>query len=255
MSQQIRIGHELSIPLTKNGTKAGPPVCGKCGKSEEELRQPCVSLVHATPEGDKLIAYMARVSNPKATPDMDSAKLIGFLLRNHHWSPFEMANMAIEVNTTRDITVQIIRHRSMAFQEFSTRYADVEELEDHKECRFQDDKNRQNSFEASEQDQANVYWWNGTVALMASRAESAYREARKRGIAKEVARSILPMGLVPSKIYINGTVRSWLHYIAERTKPGVQKEHRELALAAELILAKAYPAVYAAYTTSQLKEG
>jgi thymidylate synthase (FAD) len=240
MSRSCRIGHKV---------REGDYMCQKCGRmnkgGEDRLSEPCVSLKWATPDGDKMIAHMARVSNPKATPDDPAEKLISYLLRHHHWSPFEMASMCVEINTTRDITAQILRHRSFSFQEFSTRYADVEELEDFRECRFQDDKNRQNSFEVQPgtvgaQDAA---WWDAEVKWLAEHAGNVYAAARERGIAKEVARCILPIGLIPSKLYMTGTVRSWLHYCAERMKPGVQKEHREVAEACWRILGQQFPMV------------
>lgn len=262
MSKSCRVGHDIIETGDSDSNRTiedanGEVVlsyCRKCHRGEAELEEPCISLIWATPDGDNNIAYMARVSNPKATPDMDSARLVAYLLRNHHWSPFEMANMTIEVNTTRDITAQILRHKSAAFQEFSTRYADVEELETYKECRFEDLKNRQNSFEATKEQKDTVRWWDSVVNTTASNAEHDYKEARKRGIAKEVARSILPIGLMPSKLYINGTVRTWIHYCMERTKPGVQKEHREIALAAEKLLERHFPAVFAAIVIVRAEE-
>lgn len=233
--------------------------CRKCGRGEIELEEPCVSLKWATPDGEKLLAHMARVSNPKATPDDPAERLIGYLLRNHHWSPFEMVSMCVEINTTRDITAQILRHRSFSFQEFSTRYADVEELEDFRECRFQDTANRQNSWSSEEAvkkyeevtsaDHARrevddaTRWWDSRVREASENATELYRQARDRGIAKEVARAILPIGLIPSKLYMTGTVRSWIHYCAERMKPGVQKEHREIAEAVWTLFGREFPAI------------
>lgn len=265
MSRSCRIGHELIKTGDPDAHRAicdrnGEVVlaqCRKCGRGEVELEQPCVSLKWATVDGDKMIAHMARVSNLKAKDDDPAEKLIGFLLRNHHWSPFEMASMCVEINTTRDITAQILRHRSFSFQEFSTRYADVEELEDFRECRFQDERNRQNSFAADaavdhyalvtsrdhaqqEVDDA-IKWWDEMVARHAREAQEAYKQARNRGIAKEVARAILPIGLIPSKLYMTGTVRSWITYCAERTKTGVQKEHREVAEAVWTVLGQQFP--------------
>lgn len=280
MSKSCRVGHDI----IKTGDEDARPYicdsngevvlshCRKCGRGEVELEEPCVSLVWITPDGDKQIAYMARVSNPKAKADDPAARLIAFLLRNHHWSPFEMANMAIEVNTTRDITAQILRHKSASFQEFSTRYADVEELETWKECRFQDDKNRQNSWTVEQEKERiaagargelgiaeniladDVRWWEAMVEDTSATAQVRYLAARERGIAKEVARSILPIGLMPSKLFINGTIRTWIHYCMERTKPGVQKEHREIALAAEQLLQRNYPAVYEALVIVRAEE-
>lgn len=212
------------------------------------------STIWATPNGDDLIAYMARVSNPKAQPGDPSAKLIGYLIDNHHWSPFAMCNLCVEINTTRDISAQILRHKSADFQEFSTRYADVEELLITAECRFQDDKNRQNSFEASAEDQKIVAWWDEMVQTHAVTAMASYKAARKDRVAKEVARRILPIGLVPTRLYMNGTVRTWIHYLNERTKPGVQKEHRAVALAVEHLFAANYPSVYQAVLNDRRKQ-
>lgn len=271
MSKSCRVGHDIietGDPEAQLNKAMGrwPAICDsngevvlaqcrKCGRGEVQLEEPCVSLQWVTPNADKHIAYLARVSNTKATPDQPSAKLISYLLRNHHWSPFEMASMCIEINTTRDITNQIIRHRSFAFQEFSTRYADVEVLETWRECRFQDEKNRQNSFTAEEVDgltrtrsiNEDVRWWEARIAELSATSSELYSEARRRGIAKEVARAVLPFGLLPSKIYMAGTIRSWLHYIGERTKPGVQKEHREMAVACGELLRANLPDTWAAY--------
>lgn len=225
-----------------------------------------VSTIWVTPDGDSLIAYQARVSNPKATKDDPSSRLIGYLIRNHHWSPFQMANLCVEINTTRDISAQIIRHQSAHFQEFSTRYADVESLIWFRECRFQDDKNRQNSFTADQVHDADdspdkmmaldetVAYWDALVNEARVRSEEGYAEARRRGVAKEVARTILPIGLIPTKLYMNGTVRTWMHYLFERTKPGVQKEHRDIALKIELIFKEAFPDTYEAYLAWKTEE-
>lgn len=222
---------------------------------EERTGDPAISsLIWATPDGDKMIAYLARVSNSKATPDMPSERLIGFLLRNHHWSPFAMANLCVEINTTRDISAQILRHKSADFQEFSTRYAEVEELLDIKECRFQDDANRQNSFEATPEQRAIVKMWDALVSTTSEDAKKAYQHVLSRGIAKETARCILPIGLMPTKLYMNGTVRTWIHYLTERTKPGVQKEHRAVALAAQAVFAREYPATFAAMQVHNREE-
>lgn len=227
-----------------------------------------VSKIWATPDGDQLIAYQARVSNAKATKDDPSSKLIGYLIKNHHWSPFQMANLCVEINTTRDISAQIIRHQSAHFQEFSTRYADVESLIWFRECRFQDDKNRQNSWTADELagmggqiPVVNGYavdhtmsYWDALVNEARVRSEEGYAEARKRGVAKEVARTILPIGLIPTKLYMNGTVRTWMHYLFERTKPGVQKEHRDIALKIETAFEEAFPDTYTAYHAWKTEE-
>lgn len=217
-----------------------------------------VSTIWATPNGDVNIAYLARVSNSKATPDDPGERLIGFLLRNHHWSPFEMSSLCLEIRTQRDISAQILRHRSFSFQEFSTRYAAVEELLAVTECRFQDTKNRQSSLTLAEyltdgrchEDMTDEAGAEGTAAYFDAvvnetrvRSLEAYQELLRRGVAKEVARRILPIGLMPTKLYMTGTVRSWLHYCAERVKPGVQKEHRVIAIHALNELFRNFPMV------------
>lgn len=218
-----------------------------------------VARIWATPNGDDLVAYMARVSNSKATPDDPSERLIGYLLRNHHWSPFQMVNLCLEVRTQRDISAQILRHASFSFQEFSTRYADVEELLHVTECRFQDTKNRQNSWsaeetvmhlegvasaeEAEQEVERTISYFDAVVNETVVRSMEAYRELRSRGVAKEVARRILPIGLMPTKMYMNGNARSWLTYGMERTKAGVQKEHRLPAQAMMIEFALAFPKI------------
>lgn len=207
-----------------------------------------VSTIWATPKGDQSIAYLARVSNSKAQPDDPGHKLIEYLLRNHHWSPFEMASLTLEIRTQRDISAQILRHRSFSFQEFSTRYAEVEELLAVTECRFQDTTNRQSSFTMDQltgdfvdDAEATVAYFDAVINETRTRSLEAYAELLRRGVAKEVARRILPIGLIPTKLYMNGTVRSWLHYCSERTKPGVQKEHRMIAIHALNELFMSYP--------------
>ena len=220
------------------------------------------SLIWATPEADQLVGYMARVSNSKAKPEDSAEKLIGFLIRNHHWSPFQMVNMCVEINTTRDISAQILRHQSAHFQEFSTRYADIEDLIWFRECRFQDDKNRQNSFEADAVDEmVNGYsveettsYWDALVNEAKVRGMEGYEEARRRGVAKETARAVLPFGLIPTKLYMNGTARTWIHYLSERTKPGVQKEHRDIALKILDLFKVAMPNIFTAFDTWQTEE-
>lgn len=201
-------------------------------------------LKWATPNGDDLIAHMARVSNPKAQEGDPSEKLIRYLIRHRHWSPFEMANMCVEIVTTRDIGRQILRHRSFSFQEFSGRYATYSEILDNRECRLQDSKNRQNSL--TNEDPALTVAWDAAVERIARNACADYEWAISAGVAKEVARAILPEGLVPTRMYMNGTVRSWIHYLHERTQPGVQKEHRMLALNIQEWFAQCFPMVYAA---------
>ena len=190
-----------------------------------------------------LIAYCARVSNPanqantKTTP-----KLLDYLIKHKHWSPFEMASACIEVTTTRDIARQLLRHRSFSFQEFSQRYADICDLDNDfviREARLQDPKNRQNSI-----DNDNMVledeWANKQMAVIET-AKMAYNWAIENGIAKEQARAVLPEGNTPSRLYVNGTIRSWIHYIELRSANGTQKEHMELAAAVAEAIAAIYP--------------
>lgn len=213
-----------------------------------EFIQPGVKLQWITVDAEEQIAYMARVSNPANQENYATAhKLLAYCIRNKHWSPFEMANMCVEITTTRAIARQILRHRSFSFQEFSGRYA-VQQDWMEQECRMQDPKNRQNSTNNAPYDLSD--WWT-LIAQEKVRdiAEGLYKEALARGIAKEVARSILPEGLIASKMYMNGTIRSWLHYLSVRgpEKAGAQKEHRQLALDIGTILQAQLPNVYSAY--------
>lgn len=206
-----------------------------------------MTFVAATPEGDDLIAYMARVSNPQGQDNKETApRLISYLIRNRHWSPFEMVNMTLEVVTTRDIGRQILRHRSFTFQEFSGRYAAYGELNRDRDMRYQDPTNRQSSTAPdinNPQHVLDAQWWENAIDRLVAQAEAVYAEALNRGIAKECARAVLPEGLVPTRMYMNGTLRSWIHYIDERTQPGVQLEHRWLAQRAEVLLADHFPMV------------
>lgn len=182
---------------------------------------------------EEFIAYCARVSNPGNQGNHDtSAKLIQYLASNAHWSPFEMAHATIEILTTRDIARQILRHRSFSFQEFSQRYGAVQSfVSEGREARLQDNKNRQNSIplEGSEGHSLQIEWsLRQSTALEEARKQ--YEWALNAGIAKEVARSVLPEGLTTSRLYMAGTIRSWIHYIQTRTHPSTQKEHREVAL-------------------------
>ena len=201
-----------------------------------------VTLVHSTPKGDELIAYMARVSNPTNQDNPNSSKLIKYLITHKHWSPFEMVNMCVEINTTRSISAQLLRHRSFSFQEFSQRYADVEELElpSPPEIRVQDLKNRQNSFETDDIDMLN---WKAAIQLQYFHAYTLYKNLIKDGVAKECAREVLPMG-TPTKLYMNGTLRSWIHYCDLRCGNGTQKEHRAIALDIKQLIKQNYPQVY-----------
>jgi len=192
-----------------------------------------------------LIAYAARVSNPanqantKTTP-----KLLEYLIKHKHWSPFEMASACIEVDTTRDIARQLLRHRSFSFQEFSQRYADVRDLSDSvviKKARLQDPKNRQNSIVHDDVSLHNT--WEVQQKAVWQRAMQAYEWAIENGIAKEQARAVLPEGNTPSRLYVNGTIRSWIHYIELRSSNGTQLEHIELARAVAEAISKIYPKV------------
>jgi thymidylate synthase (FAD) len=176
------------------------------------------------------VSYCARVSNPANQNNTETnEKLIKYLIKNQHWSPFEMVSICLEIETTRDIARQILRHRSFSFQEFSQRYAVVEETPVPKEARFQDLKNRQSSLECFDNELTEE--WKKVQASVIQASEEAYRWALQKGIAKEVARCVLPEGLTPSRMYMNGTLRSWIHYIQLRSGNGTQKEHREVALA------------------------
>lgn len=203
-----------------------------------------VKLIWTTPGGDWNIAYMARVSNPDNQDNPEYAKLIGYLMKHKHWSPFEMVNACLEITTTRDIARQILRHRSFSFQEFSQRYAVADGYE-YAEARLQDNKNRQNSIEV--EDRELQRYWNELQIDVLVQAKRSYEAALKAGIAKEVARKVLPEGITTSKMYMNGTLRSWLHYISVRTDPSTQKEHRVVAEQCKELLAKEFPKVMEAY--------
>jgi thymidylate synthase (FAD) len=181
---------------------------------------------------DDLIAYTARVSNPSNQMNKEtSSKLITYLAKHKHWSPFEMVNVVLEITSTRDIVRQILRHRSFSFQEFSQRYADPTKDMNFitREARLQDKKNRQNSIELDEDEIQLITDWNEYQIEVSQKAVEAYNFAIEKGIAKEVARSVLPEGMTESKIYMNGTLRSWIHYLKIRLEKGTQKEHRDIA--------------------------
>ena len=187
-------------------------------------------LVWATPDVDKHIGYIARVSNPDNQDNPDVEKLLKYMMAHGHTSPFEMASACVEINTTRDIGRQILRHRSFSFQEFSQRYASVDQLAtaNNRECRLQDTKNRQNSIEAlSDSDISHT--WNTMQDLVIGMAYSQYHRALQLGIAKEQARALLPEGLTMSRMYMSGTFRSWIHYLTSRLDPSTQKVHRQIA--------------------------
>lgn len=200
-------------------------------------------------EPGDLVAYCARVSNPSNQANSETApRLLAYLARNRHWSPFEMASMTLEITTTRDIARQILRHRSFSFQEFSQRYAAVQAPPVYREARMQDAKNRQASNETD--DERLQLWWREEQRHLAQHASMIYDQALKRGVAKEVARSVLPEGLTESVLYMAGTVRSWIHYCALRCEAGTQKEHRAIAEACRGILIEQFPAIEAAVVES-----
>lgn len=197
---------------------------------------------------DDIITYCARVSNPSNQEKFDTAeKLLAYLMRHKHWSPFEMADLTFEFNTTRDISRQLLRHRSLCFQEFSQRYADVAEIGGVpviRECRLQDTKNRQNSIELEHGEFDNdmlEIWWNEKLEQIQDKANSIYKKALKKGIAKECARCVLPEGLTMSRLYAKGSLRSWIHYCDVRRDKSTQKEHRDLANKIWKILCEKYP--------------
>ena len=190
----------------------------------------------------ELIAFCARVSNPSNQLNSEtSEKLINYLIKNYHWSPLEMVNVCLEIETTRDIARQILRHRSFSFQEFSQRYANPTEDLDFviREARLQDNKNRQNSIE-NKSSELEIEWKNKQKKVIEN-AISTYEWAIQNGIAKEQARVVLPEGNTVSRLYMNGTLRSWIHYIQLRASHGTQKEHIEIAKACALVISKIFP--------------
>jgi len=210
---------------------------------------------------DQFLAYVARVSNPSNQANNETApKLIKYLMKNAHWSPFEMVHLTIEIKTTRDIARQILRHRSFSFQEFSQRYAEVTEFSEPREARLQDKKNRQNSISPEEQPTINVpyeqrekylmpsalpldaYWEILQSSVMAE-AGFAYQMALENGIAKEVARAVLPEGLTMSTLYMSGSLRSWIHYCDLRCGNGTQKEHRLVAEGIRDLIDAEFPSI------------
>lgn len=202
-----------------------------------------VSLVHTTPDAEKLIAYMARVSNPDNQDNPESERLIRYLIKHKHWSPFEMVNMCVQIETTRSVAAQILRHRSFSFQEFSQRYAQVAEPAVIPQLRRQDTKNRQNSIDNL--DPVTVDEFNIKMQSLFELSESLYNEMLAAGVAKECARDILPLS-TPTKLYMNGTLRSWLHYTDLRCANGTQYEHRLIANQVKGIIEQEFPTVYTA---------
>jgi len=203
-----------------------------------------VKVVWATPNAEEAVAYCARVSNPENQNAQETApKLLKYLIKHKHWSPFEMANVCMEIETTRDIARQILRHRSFSFQEFSQRYAAVQGFE-LSEVRLQDMRNRQNSIEVGDSDLHS--WWFKAQQRIRDDAELVYNMALAKGVAKEQARKLLPEGLTMSRLYMNGTLRSWLHYVDIRCDKATQKEHREVAEKCRDELTKLFPNVMSA---------
>jgi thymidylate synthase (FAD) len=193
-------------------------------------------------DAQELIAYCARVSNPSNQLNTETSdRLIRYLIKHQHWSPLEMVSACLEITTTRDIARQILRHRSFSFQEFSQRYADpTQELNFVlREARLQDEKNRQNSVEVNN-DVLQIEWERAQKRVLFA-VRDAYEWARKNGIAKEQARAVLPEGLTESRLYMNGTLRSWVHFIELRSGNGTQKEHREIACACAEVIAQVFP--------------
>jgi thymidylate synthase (FAD) len=195
----------------------------------------------------ELVAYCARVSNPANQTNTDtSEKLIRYLIKHKHWSPLEMVSACLEIETTRDIARQILRHRSFSFQEFSQRYAVADLGFEYKEARLQDTKNRQNSIElggATLGEQNLIEQWRHKQAVLAADASEVYKWALNNGIAKEQARAVLPEGITTSRLYMQGTLRSWLHYIELRSGPETQKEHREIARACAGAMEPIFPMI------------
>jgi thymidylate synthase (FAD) len=191
-----------------------------------------------------LVAFCARVSNPSNQMNKEtSEKLIKYLIKHQHWSPLEMVSACLEIDTTRDIAHQIVRHRSFSFQEFSQRYANPEDMADTfqtREARLQDEKNRQNSIELSDESELH-HDWRQKQREVIDKARSVYEWAIHNGIAKEQARVVLPEGCTKTRLYMNGTIRSWVHYIELRGANGTQKEHMEIAHACAKVISKIFP--------------
>ena len=205
------------------------------------------TLVWATPNADAEIGYCARVSNPNNQDNPNVEGLLRYCAEHHHWSIFEMASLCLEINTSRDIGRQILRHRSFSFQEMSYRYATVAELPPValRECRLQDTKNRQNSIECDEEWLRDV--WSNMQDEVMMVAKGCYENALSMGIAKEQARALLPEGLAPSRLYVSGTIRSWITYLQVRLHPSTQKEHRLVAEQALAVLREVAPVTTAAF--------
>lgn len=194
-----------------------------------------------------LVSYCARVSNPANQENRETnEKLVRYLMGHQHWSPLEMVSICLEIETTRDIARQILRHRSFSFQEFSQRYAVADLGMEYKEARKQDTKNRQNSIEIDASDETDAALqdkWTTLQAEVAEKTKDVYHWALENGIAKEQARAVLPEGMTVSRMYMNGTLRSWVHYIQLRSGNGTQKEHREVAVACAKAIEPIFPMI------------
>ena len=201
-----------------------------------------VQLITSTPNAEKSMAYIARVSNPQNQDNNDFSKLLGYCIKHEHWSVFEQAYMTLQIETTRGIAAQILRHRSFTFQEFSQRYADSQQLGDIPipELRRQDNKNRQNSISDLSKEIINQF--NEKIKIQFNLNKQLYQEMLDAGVAKECARFVLPLA-TPTRIYMTGSCRSWIHYINLRTGHGTQKEHMEIAKECKNIFSKEYPIV------------
>ena len=204
-----------------------------------------VQLITSTPDAEKSMAYIARVSNPKNQDNNDFSKLLGYCIKNEHWSVFEQAYMTLQIETTRGIAAQILRHRSFTFQEFSQRYADSTQLGEIPipELRRQDNKNRQNSISDLSEEVLNLF--NEKIKHQFNLNKKLYEEMLEAGIAKECARFVLPLA-TPTRIYMTGSCRSWIHYINLRTGHGTQKEHMNIAQECKNIFSQVYPVVASA---------
>tara|TARA_Y100001938_G_scaffold31475_1_gene42981 strand:- start:629 stop:1252 length:624 start_codon:yes stop_codon:yes gene_type:complete len=203
-----------------------------------------VKLIHSTPDGDNLVSYMARVSNPSNQNNTEtSARLIKYLISHKHWSPFEMVNMCVEISTTRSIAAQILRHRSFSFQEFSQRYAQVTDKPALPALRRQDTVNRQNSID--DLDPYTIQDFEIKTQQLYDMSYHLYDEMLAAGVAKECAREVLPLSS-PTKLYMNGTLRSWIHYTDLRCANGTQTEHKQIANQCRKLIENCFPQVYAA---------
>jgi thymidylate synthase (FAD) len=205
---------------------------------------PVASLVWITPDAEKHIVYCARVSNPKSQQEgKNPERLLNYLIKHKHWSPFEMASMCVEINTTRDISAQILRHRSFSFQEFSQRYSEVQQRPELPNLRRQDLTNRQNSIDDFvDEGNSGRLSFEQRIAHLYSASYKIYQDLLDAGVAKECARKVLPMNS-PTRLYMSGTIRSWIHYVSVRANEDTQLEHRQIALLIKEILCRELPSI------------